>query len=197
MYSLDEKMLKKRFSIPLVKPAVITDIDTEDELILKKRSVKQLESSGGVHKSSHIKQSEVISANFISADLSDSKLDRVFVEKSRLSGMSVAGSILVDVLFKRCKINRASFRGAKITRVIFYECDLTDADFQSADLDGAVFKSCKLCEADYSNAKVKDVDLRGSYLKGARFGSEQFKGLTIDQSQATYFVLLAGITIDQ
>jgi uncharacterized protein YjbI with pentapeptide repeats len=196
MYSQTEKKLKKKYKIPSGKAVVITEFKDEEELVIKQSLVKQFTSPSGLHKSSHIKQSELTGSNFLSADFSESKFDRVFIENSRLSGMSLAGSILVDVLFKGCKINRVSFGGAELKRVMFKECDLTDTDFQSAVLDKVVFRSCKLNEADYSNAIFKNVDIRGSHLKNTKFEHEQFEGLTIDQSQATYIALLSGVTID-
>lgn len=196
MDSLDEKKFKKKWGIPANGAFDASDIKAGDELTLTQCVLEKSDFSNSSHKSSHIKQCEFVSINLLSADFSESKFDRVFVDSSRLSGMSLAGSLLIDVVFNKCKINRSSFRGARLKRVIFNECDLTDADFQSAELDRVVFRSCELAEADYSQAIMKIVDVRGSRLGGAKFGYEQLKELTIDQSQATYIALLMGVNID-
>lgn len=208
-----EKLLKIQFGIPSKKGLTIPPNDTlqeyklsllennsffggnEAEFVFKKSILDHVEFSG-LFKNTHIKSSELVSVNLLSTDFSESKFDQAFINKSRLSGMNLFGSIIIQTVFSGCKINGVSFRNCELKKVIFYECDLTDADFQSAELDAVVFRSCKLNQVDFSNAKFKNVDIRGSRPNGARIALEQLHGLTIDQSQATYIALLVGVKIE-
>lgn len=196
MNPLEEKKLKERYGINHELCLTIENIADGVELDFKNGVLDHTELSDTEHKSSHIQSCALTSVNLMSAGMSESKFDRVFIETSRLSGIDLGTSIVIDAVFKKCKVNGVSFRSAELKRVLFYECDLTDADFQSADLEKVVFRSCELAQSDFSHSRFKEVDIRGSRINGARFGLEQLKDLTIDQGQATYIALLTGVKID-
>ena len=193
---VDRKKIKLRYGINTNHILTVSDSADTEDLILKNGTLEHADLSNRTHKNSYIQACSLSSVNFLCCNLSGSKIDRVIMEDSRLSGIDVTSSILVDAIFKNCRINDASFRAAKLKRVVFDECDLMDASFQSGDLEKVVFRSCNLSQTDFSNAKFKDIDIKGSRLNGAKFGLEQLQNLTIDQAQATYIALLTGVKID-
>lgn len=86
-----------------------------------------------------------------------------------------------ELTLRRCVLKRAEFSGGRYESSHIKSCGLISVNFVSAD---------------FSKSKFDCAFIEGSRLNGAKFGYEQIKGLTIDQAQATYIALLAGVNIE-
>jgi uncharacterized protein YjbI with pentapeptide repeats len=84
-----------------------------------------------------------------------------------MTGASLSGSEVRDVVFVGCRIDLASFRDAELDRVRFEDCRLDEADFRQARLASVVFDGCSLRRSSWSGARLTRSEMRRCDLSGA------------------------------
>ncbi|WLQ15622.1 pentapeptide repeat-containing protein [Hahella aquimaris] len=114
------------------------------------------------------------------ADISYSKIiDRKFVGASFV-GAKFYKSDLTDSYFLDTNLSWANFREAIVANVLIKNSSLDHADFTNADLTGAKLWNVTLVnavfsEADLTGVIIKDVDLSGVDLRGAKIDCSVIK----------------------
>jgi uncharacterized protein YjbI with pentapeptide repeats len=104
-----------------------------------------------------------------------SSLRRVELRLCRLTGVELAESELVDVVFVDCRLDLAGLRFAKLERVVFRDCRMTECDLYGATLEDVVFERCELRQASLAEVTVRRVDVIGCELAGLQ-GAEALRG---------------------
>jgi uncharacterized protein YjbI with pentapeptide repeats len=102
-------------------------------------------------------------------------LQRVELQRCRLTGADFAEATLRDVAFDDCRIDLVNLRYARLERVVFRDCRMTECDFYEASLKDVLFERCELREGTFSGCKLQRVELRGCDLAGVR-GADALRG---------------------
>jgi uncharacterized protein YjbI with pentapeptide repeats len=105
--------------------------------------------------------------------------NRVVIERSRLTGITLRESTLGDLTVRGSRVDLASFAAARLTRVTFEECLLTEATFIDAELDAVRFHDCDLTRADFRGARLRRCEFRRTELSQLE-GVANLKGAAID-----------------
>jgi uncharacterized protein YjbI with pentapeptide repeats len=122
---------------------------------------------------------------FRGADLSNSFLDAVQLERCDLSG-----TILRHAELNRCravetKLPGADLRGAKLSDASWPNTDFTGANLAEAQMHqtafaGAILAKCDLRRAELGRAKLAGADLRGADLRHANLAEADLRGALLD-----------------
>ena len=145
-----------------------------------------------------VRDSIISGCDFAAVSSTEISLQRTKLSDIRATGWDVSRGIIRDVTFLDCKLDLANFRFARLTSVHFKGCVLVGADFLQAHLNKVRFEDCELDQADFNHATLKDTDLRGSRIAGLR-GWQYLRGASIDQTQlitaASYLAAELGLTV--
>jgi hypothetical protein len=99
--------------------------------------------------------------------------------KTRLVGIILEGSTLVECNFERAILERASFSAAILRKANFKGANLAKADLKGADLRGAIMLAVDLNGADLRWANLEGVDLAGSIISSANFEGANLKNTSL------------------
>ena len=91
---------------------------------------------------------------------------RVRLDRSRLTGLVLAGCIIEDVTITGGVLDLTNWRFAQLTRVRFEGCTLTGADFVEAQLQDVSFEGCDLSGVQFGHAHCRRTRLSGCRLDG-------------------------------
>ncbi|MFC7532062.1 pentapeptide repeat-containing protein [Actinoplanes sp. GCM10030250] len=156
-------------------------------------------SAGG----SRFSESALTSVTFTGGSFDRSRLDDVWIARSRwiggswaecdllnvsildgvLAGVQAYGSKWRRVTVQGCKIDSLNLRGAKLQDVEFRDCDLSEVDFGDATLAGVSFPGSMLRRVRFGKATVKKVDLRGARELDVAEGWDSLRGAIINSGQ--------------
>ena len=125
----------------------------------------------------------------------DSRWQDVVWEKSRLTGVNLAGTRLDSVRFCGSKLDLMIAHECSLQDVWFEKCDLKEADFQNANLRRVTFRECDLRSARFPAARIEDVDWRGSHLAGMSLDAMNLKRGVVDPAQVLDFARLLGLEV--
>lgn len=128
-------------------------------------------------------------------DWSGSKLERVEIIATRLTGAVCNEAQWQSVLFRDCKLDLSIARMATLHHCVFEDCNLAQADFYAADLTGAVFRRCDFSGADVSGAKLTGADIRDCRIDGMRGTPAAMNGLIISPEQAALLITLFDVVV--
>jgi uncharacterized protein YjbI with pentapeptide repeats len=103
------------------------------------------------------------------------RLNRVVIERSRMTGIDLAQATLVDVAIRGCRVDLASFGSCRLERVTFDDCLLAQTDFLEARLDAVRFHDCELTRGDFRGARLRHCEFRRSDLADLQ-GIESLRG---------------------
>lgn len=166
------------------------------QLALNRSRIIDFRAAGAVFEASAIVDCEFERVDLSNTDFHMSRVERCVIRDSRLTGISLNETRLIDVRFVGCRINLGGFRIAKTTRLTFDQCDLSHVDFRDADLTGVVFDICNLTGADFSGAILTGADLRRSNLESIVINPDQLRSVTVTSDQALFLCGLLGLLID-
>ncbi len=107
------------------------------------------------------------------------RLNRVVIERSRMTGIDLADAALVDVTVRGCRVDLASFGASRLERVTFEDCALGQSDFLEARLDAVRFHRCELLRADFRGARLRHCEFRRSDLTDLQ-GIESLRGAAME-----------------
>jgi uncharacterized protein YjbI with pentapeptide repeats len=107
---------------------------------------------------------------------------RVEVSDSRLTGSEFAEGSFEDCVFRNVKFDEAGFRFARFKRVRFVNCMLRKVDFSNAKFEHVTFIGCDLEETNFVSAECKSVDVTTEDLATVK-GLLGLKGATISTEQ--------------
>jgi len=110
------------------------------------------------------------------------RLLRVQISDSRLTGVEFAEGRFEDCLFRNVKFNQAGFRFVNFKRVRFEDCMLAETDFSNAIFSKVTFVGCDLDATNFVSATCKDVDVTAVDLTKVK-GVLGLKGATISSGQ--------------
>lgn len=111
--------------------------------------------------------------------MTESALQRVRVERSRLTGVDLSGCILRNTAFADCTVDLSNWRFAKLRRVVFEGCRMAGADLAAAELSEVCFVGCDLSGADFREATVDRARFERCTLDGIG-GLADLRGAEID-----------------
>ncbi len=141
----------------------------------------------------------VTSGDWANLRARDSRMVRVEVARSRLTGSHWINGVLREVAFRDCRMDLSAFRFTSCKNVEFADCDLSHVDFASADLRGARFVDCDLTGAQLTNADADGTRFTRCDLTGLT-GVQSLKGAVIsttDLAALTHTLAAAlGIVLD-
>jgi len=148
----------------------------------------------------HLQRLDLNKVKLIECDLANAvwertRLEKVHLKESRLTGWNISRALVRDCVFDACEASFSVFSYVAFKKCRFLNCNLRGADFQDADLRNVVFENCNLKEAQMSFAKLEGTDLRGSEITGLRVGIEHLRGAIVDPSQAAYLSGLMGLKV--
>jgi uncharacterized protein YjbI with pentapeptide repeats len=118
----------------------------------------------------------------------NARMNRVAIERSRMTGVDLADAALVDVTIRGCRVDLASFGSCRLERVTFEDCLLAQTDFLEARLDAVRFHGCELARADFRGARLRRGEFRRSDLNGLQ-GIESLRGAAMERAD---IVAMAG-----
>nr|WP_239579027.1 pentapeptide repeat-containing protein [Microlunatus panaciterrae] len=119
------------------------------------------------------------SCDLANAEFTESGWQRLLVERSRLTGLQLAGCTVQNVRFVDDVIDLSNWRFAKLARVVFERCSLTGSDWNTARLENVLFDSCDLTDAQFSSATTSRTRFQQCTLDGLR-GVASLSGSVID-----------------
>lgn len=92
--------------------------------------------------------------------MTESAMQRVRFERSRLTGADVSGCTLQNVHFSGCAADLSNWRFGKLRRVVFDGCNLSGADFAGVSLSEVRFVDCDLSGAEFREVTVDRMVFR-------------------------------------
>jgi uncharacterized protein YjbI with pentapeptide repeats len=120
---------------------------------------------------------------------------RVHFKGCKLTGVQLSAFNGVDVLFQECSMEGMIVSGGKVKGLHFEKCRMGRTVFDRVDLHDVIFRDCDLSGVDLSGSQLHGVDLRGSTIPDIRIEVAQYKGVTIDPTQASELLTQLGCTV--
>lgn len=143
----------------------------------------------------HLRDVRLNGCDLANGDWLGTRLHRVEVTDSRLTGLSLGESTLADVRFSNCKADAAWFKNSAWERCILERCDLHEANFEGAKLNGVIFRDCDLRQVRFTGAQMEGADLRGSQLQGLIAEPGDLRGCIIEPLQASDIIEILGVVL--
>lgn len=194
-----------RVLLPSVEDAELTEMTSADPAGLRYRKVGRADwsrlnvvgasvtgsrFSGTTLRESRWEESTITGVLFEQADLSSARWEEVKVERTaflgcQLSGFSLTGAGLGNVIFENCRLDYATFHGVRATGpVAFVNCTLTEASLSNCRLNDVVFDQCRLAGTEFDSCDLRGADLRGNPLDSIR-GIASLRGVKVTADQLT------------
>jgi uncharacterized protein YjbI with pentapeptide repeats len=104
-------------------------------------------------------------ADLSNADWTGAQLQRVVLERCRMTGFAGASLEGEHVVLRDCKLDLANLRGATLRDATFEDCVLDDADLGGAALREVRFPGSRLRRTLIDELQLTRVDLRGAQLE--------------------------------
>lgn len=111
--------------------------------------------------------------------LDESGIQRVSIDRSRLTGLTLAGCTVQNLVVRESAADLANMRFAKLKDVVFDGCRLTGTDWTGARLDGVRFTDCDLTDAQFSQVTVQAARFEQCIMDGIS-GVASLTGSVID-----------------
>lgn len=108
---------------------------------------------------------EFTGCNLSMAKLGSTSFRDVSFKDCKLLGLRFdhCSDFLFSVSFENCILNLASFYRLKIKGTVFKDCTMRETDLTGADLTGAKFDNCDLLKAAFDGSILEKADLRTAY----------------------------------
>lgn len=122
---------------------------------------------------------ELFTCDLANAEFTESHWQRVRAERSRLTGLQVAGCTIQNTRLVDCVLDLSNWRFAKVKRVVFERCTFTGSDWNSASLTDVLFDDCDLTDSQFSQATTSQVRFQRCRLDQIK-GVASLSGSVID-----------------
>jgi uncharacterized protein YjbI with pentapeptide repeats len=108
-------------------------------------------------------------------------IDRVRVDRGRMTGLSVSGSTLRDVIVDDALADLSQWRFATVEHAVLQGCRLPHSDWSNAELSNVRFEDCDLAGADFSYCRLDHVAFVRCGFEGVR-GVDGLRGAVVDRA---------------
>ncbi|MBX9694843.1 MAG: pentapeptide repeat-containing protein, partial [Cyanobacteria bacterium] len=134
----------------------------------------------------HRPSDELRYVDFEDANLSNQKLNHLFMTDMRLAGANFEGATIKGGHFARADLTESSFTNAVLNEVRMAGAVAPSATFNGARLTKIDLSKADLRKASFCKANLKDVDFTKANLKGTDFsGAKNINQCTFQDAQYT------------
>jgi uncharacterized protein YjbI with pentapeptide repeats len=128
-----------------------------------------------------VEDSRIVGSSFTAADLNRLRLIDVVVEGSDFSGADMEEASFTRVTFTDCRMSGALFPRAQMRDVIFSEVRLDQVNFRMIEGERVVFNHVNLEQGEFYSAHLKsacffDCDLSGADVSQVKLPGARFHG---------------------
>jgi uncharacterized protein YjbI with pentapeptide repeats len=137
--------------------------------------------AGSTWKKSHFTDAVFDDCDLANATFDRSGLERVRVNRGRLTGLSVSGCTLTDLIVDGAVADLSEWRFATVEHMVIRACRLPQSDWTNATMSDVRFEDCDLSGADFSHCQLDEVSFVRCGLGDVR-GVDGLRGATVDHS---------------
>jgi uncharacterized protein YjbI with pentapeptide repeats len=137
--------------------------------------------AGSTWKKSHFTDVVFDDCDLANAAFDRCGFDRVHIQRGRMTGLSVSGSSLIDVVVDGAVADLSEWRFATVEHAAIRDCRLTQSDWTNATMADVRFEDCDLSGSDFSHCQLDGVAFVRCGLGGVR-GVDGLRGATVDRS---------------
>ena len=118
--------------------------------------------------------------NMFNDDLSNEQ-----IKNEDYTNLDIAYKNIDNCTFEKVDFSESRFDGTVFSNINFIDCNLSNCEFTSVGFHKCTFTNCKLLGTDIGKSVLKEITINNSVCRYINLYDNNFKKLTIDNSDFT------------
>ncbi len=128
-------------------------------------------------------------------DMEESFFCRVRFEHCRMKGFQAINATFRDTVFTGCACQYCNLNESRMKNVLLEESMFQEAGLAMMESKGMKVSHCDFTGTEFTGTSLSGMDFADSILVGIQASQEDFKGMTVNASQAISLLEILGIHV--